>query len=62
MKGKELIALIEADEWYLSRQSGSHRQFKPPAKPVICTVSFHKPFDDIPIGTLNSALKQAGLK
>lgn len=62
MKGKELIAILEADGWYLARQSGSHRQFKHLIKPGICTVSVHKLSDDIPIGTLNSALKQAGLK
>ena len=62
MKGKELLTLLEADGWFLARQSGSHRQFKHPAKPGLCTVSFHKASDDIPIGTLNSVLKQAGLK
>lgn len=62
MKGEELLALLKADGWYLDRQKGSHRQFKHPTKPGVCTVAFHRASDDIPIGTLNNALKQAGLK
>ena len=62
MKGEELLALLKEDGWYLARQKGSHRQFKHYSKSGLCTVSFHKASDDIPIGTLNSALKQAGLK
>jgi len=62
MKGKELLTLLEADGWFLARQSGSHRQFKHPTKLGLCTVLFHNASDDIPIGTLNSVLKQAGLK
>jgi len=40
---------------------GSHRQFKHPAKPGRVTVA-GKPSDDLGEGTLNSILKQAGLK
>ncbi|MFZ5652834.1 MAG: type II toxin-antitoxin system HicA family toxin [Pseudomonadota bacterium] len=61
MKVKELIALIEADGWTQVRQRGSHRQFKHPDKPGTVTVS-GKPNIDVPPGTLNNALKQAGLK
>jgi len=61
MKVKELIALIESDGLRLVRQKGSHRQFHHPTKPGIVTVA-GKPGVDIPPGTLNSALKQAGLK
>jgi predicted RNA binding protein YcfA (HicA-like mRNA interferase family) len=39
----------------------SHRQFKNPRKPGTVTVS-GKPSVDIPPGTLNAILKQAGLK
>ena len=40
---------------------GSHRQYRHPTKPGIVTVAGH-PGVDVPPGTLNSALKQAGLK
>jgi predicted RNA binding protein YcfA (HicA-like mRNA interferase family) len=61
MKVKELIKRIEADGWVKSRQRGSHRQFKHAAKPGPVTVS-GKPSVDVPPGTLNKVLKQAGLK
>jgi len=61
MKVKALIALIEADGWTQQRQKGSHRQFHHPTKPGTVTVS-GKPSVDVPPGTLNSILKQAGLK
>jgi len=61
MKVKELIVLIEADGWSQVRQKGSHRQFHHPTKRGTVTVS-GKPSVDIPPGTLNSVLKQAGLK
>ena len=53
--------MIEANGWYLSRTRGSHRHYKHPAKPGIVTIAGH-PNIDIPKGTLNSILKQAGLK
>ncbi len=61
MKVKELINLIESDGWFQIRMRGSHRQFKHQTKAGTVTVS-GKPNVDIPPGTLNSALKQAGLK
>ena len=61
MKVKELIKLIESDGWIQVRMNGSHRQFKHPTKTGTVTVS-GKPSVDVPAGTLNSALKQAGLK
>jgi predicted RNA binding protein YcfA (HicA-like mRNA interferase family) len=61
MKVKELIALIEADGWLQVRQKGSHRQFQHPTKPGTVTVSGNLSVD-IPPGTLNNVLKQAGLK
>jgi predicted RNA binding protein YcfA (HicA-like mRNA interferase family) len=61
MKIKELIAWLETDGWLQVRQKGSHRQFHHPAKPGTVTVS-GKPNVDIPPGTLNSVMKQAGLK
>jgi predicted RNA binding protein YcfA (HicA-like mRNA interferase family) len=61
MKVKEVIKLLEKDGWYLARTRGSHRQFKNPNKTGTVTVS-GKVNIDIPPGTLNSILKQAGLK
>ena len=61
MKVKELIKLLELDGWVQTRMRGSHRQFKHPTKTGTVTVS-GKPSVDIPPGTLNNALKQAGLK
>ena len=43
------------------QQTGSHRQFKHPVHPARVTVA-GKPGDDVAPGTLNSILKQAGLK
>jgi predicted RNA binding protein YcfA (HicA-like mRNA interferase family) len=61
MKVREVIRLIEADGWRLARTRGSHRQYNHPTKPGVVTVA-GKPSDDLAPGTLNSILKQAGLK
>jgi predicted RNA binding protein YcfA (HicA-like mRNA interferase family) len=61
MRVKELIALIEANGWLQVRQKGSHRQFHHLSKSGTVAVS-GKPGVDVPPGTLNSVLKQAGLK
>ncbi len=61
MKVAELIRLLEQDGWQLARTRGSHRQFRNPSKPGTVTVA-GKLSLDIPPGTLNSILKQAGLK
>ena len=61
MKVRDVIALIEADGWKMIRQKGSHRQYGHPAKQGTVTVAGH-PHVDMPPGTLNSVLKQAGLK
>ncbi|HWD89208.1 MAG TPA: type II toxin-antitoxin system HicA family toxin [Mucilaginibacter sp.] len=60
MKVKEIIKIIEADGWYFSRQTGSHRQFKHPEKKGTVTIA-GKPSDDLNKGTQKSILKQAGL-
>jgi predicted RNA binding protein YcfA (HicA-like mRNA interferase family) len=61
MKVKGIIKLLEKDGWYQARMRGSHRQFNHPNKSGTVTVS-GKLSVDIPSGTLNSILKQAGLK
>ncbi len=61
MKVREITKLIEADRWYLVATRGSHRQYRNPIKPGRVTIA-GKPSDDLAPGTLNSVLKQAGLK
>lgn len=61
MKVREVIKLIETDGWVLVTTRGSHRQYKHPRKPGRVTVA-GKPSDDVAPGTLNSILKQAGLR
>ena len=61
MKVRDLIALIDADGWKNVRTRGSHRQFRHETKAGTVTVS-GKPGLEVPPGTLNSVLKQAGLR
>ncbi|GIP19174.1 addiction module toxin, HicA family protein [Paenibacillus montaniterrae] len=63
MKGlssKALIKIIEQDGWELVHTVGSHRQYKHPTKKGRVTIPH--PNKDLPTGTVNSILKQAGLK
>jgi predicted RNA binding protein YcfA (HicA-like mRNA interferase family) len=53
--------MLHADGWFLVATKGSHRQFKHGSKLGRVTVP-GKPGDDLAPGTLNSILKQAGLK
>lgn len=61
VKVREIIRLVESDGWLLDRTRGSHRQFKHATKRGVVTVA-GKPSDDLAPGTLNSILKQSGLK
>jgi len=61
MKVSDLLRIIEKDGWFMVRQRGSHRQFHHPTKSGAVTVA-GKLSIDVPPGTLNSVLKQAGLK
>jgi len=61
MKVSEVLRMLHDDGWYLAATRGSHRQFKHPTKPGRVTVA-GKPSDDLAPGTLNSILKQSGLK
>jgi predicted RNA binding protein YcfA (HicA-like mRNA interferase family) len=61
MKVSEILRLLHDDGWQIAATKGSHRQFKHPTKPGRVTVP-GKPSDDLAPGTLNSILKQAGLK
>jgi predicted RNA binding protein YcfA (HicA-like mRNA interferase family) len=61
MNREVLQMLGDDDGWCLAATRGSHRQFKHPSKPGGVTVPV-KPNDDLAPGTLDSILKQAGLK
>jgi predicted RNA binding protein YcfA (HicA-like mRNA interferase family) len=61
MKVREIIRILENDGWFQVATRGSHRQFKHAIKPGRVTVA-GKPSDELAPGTLNSVLKQAGLK
>lgn len=61
MKVRDVIRMIEADGWRQVRTRGSHRQFNHAVKPGVVTFP-GKLNDDLAPGTLNSILKQAGLK
>lgn len=61
MKVSEILRMLNDDGWYLAATRGSHRQFKHSSKLGRVTVP-GKPSDDLAPGTLNSILKQSGLK
>jgi predicted RNA binding protein YcfA (HicA-like mRNA interferase family) len=61
MKVKDVIRLLENDGWFPVATRGSHRQYKHPVRPGRVTVA-GKPSEDLAPGTLNSILKQSGLK
>ena len=63
MTYRDLIKLLETDGWFVDRQAGSHIQYRHPSKPGTVTVpAGGKLSRDVPPGTRNSILKQAGLK
>jgi len=59
MKPRELVQLLESNGFIFIRQSGSHAIYKK-ADSKIVVVPIHS--RDIPTGTLNGILKDAGLK
>ena len=61
MKVQEVLRLLNEDGWMVVAVRGSHRQFKHPDKRGRVTVA-GKPSEELAPGTLNSILKQAGLK
>ena len=61
MKVRTVLRMLRQDGWNEVARRGSHRQFNHPTKSGRVTVS-GKPSDDLAPGTLNSILKQAGLK
>jgi predicted RNA binding protein YcfA (HicA-like mRNA interferase family) len=61
MKVRAVIKMIADDGWFIARTKGSHRQFRHRDKPGLVTIA-GKLSDDLAPGTLNSVLRQAGLK
>jgi predicted RNA binding protein YcfA (HicA-like mRNA interferase family) len=61
MKVSDVLRMLQSDGWFLHSTRGSHRQFRHPVKPGRVTVA-GKLSDDLALGTLNSILKQSGLK
>ena len=60
-KVREAIRAVERDGWRLATIKGSHRHYRHPAKPGKVTIA-GKLSTDVPPGTWNNILKQAGLK
>ncbi|WP_168795541.1 type II toxin-antitoxin system HicA family toxin [Paraburkholderia aromaticivorans] len=60
MKSVEVVKLIQAAGWRLVRITGSHHHYRHAARAGLVTIPHPK--KDLPPGTLNSILKQAGLK
>lgn len=60
VNSKEIIRLLLKDGWCKHFQKGSHCQYKHPEKDGKVTVPHPK--KDLPIKTVQSILKQAGLK
>jgi len=59
MNSRVFIKKIKEDGWVLVNIVGSHQQFKHPTKKGKVTIPHPK--KDLPIGTVRSILKQAGI-
>jgi len=62
MTPREVEKKLLADGWVLDSQTGSHRHYKHPTKPGKVTILFHPNPKDLRKKTLESIMKQAGLK
>lgn len=60
MKFREIERIIKNDGWELSYTTGSHYYYIHPTKPGKVTIPYHN--KDLKMKTVNSILKQAGLK
>lgn len=60
MQFREIEDIIKKDDWEYSYTSGSHYYYKHPTKPGKVSIPYHG--KDLKIKTVNSILKQAGLK
>lgn len=65
MNATDLIKKLKEDGWYQVRQNGSHKIFEHLTKKTVSGFPLTVPDHgsrDLKIGTLNSILKDAGLK
>jgi predicted RNA binding protein YcfA (HicA-like mRNA interferase family) len=60
MNTKDVIKALEAAGWTLKRVTGSHHHYRHATLPGLVTVPHPK--KDLPLGTLRSIERQAGLK
>ncbi|WP_333587564.1 type II toxin-antitoxin system HicA family toxin [Phenylobacterium sp.] len=60
MNSRDVIKALEAGGWTLKRVTGSHHHYRHPTLPGLVTVPHPK--KDLPLGTLRSIERQAGLK
>ena len=60
MTAKEVLKKLKSDGWFVVEVDDSHYQLKHPTKKGRVTVPYHS--GDLKPGTLNSILKQSGLK
>ena len=58
MNHNDLVKAVEADGWYLVRQTGGHQQFKHPIKKGLVTI----PLNNIKKNIELSVFRQAGIK
>jgi predicted RNA binding protein YcfA (HicA-like mRNA interferase family) len=61
VKVRDIIKVVEADDWRIATEEGSHRQFNHPSKPGRVTIA-GKSNRDMPIGTLKNIYRQAQIK
>ncbi len=61
LTAKEVLEILKKDGWYEIAQRGSHVQLKHPEKKGKVTVPVHSG-KTLPIGTIKSILKQAGIE
>ncbi len=59
MKSRDVIRRLKKDDWFVVNTEGSHVQLKHPEKPGRVTVPHPK--SNIPVGTLKSIERQAGI-
>ena len=60
MNSRDVIRALKANGWVQVAQKSSHVQFKHPSRPGRVTVPHPK--RDLPLGTLRSIARQAGLR
>jgi predicted RNA binding protein YcfA (HicA-like mRNA interferase family) len=56
---RDTLRALQADGWVVVRIAGGHTHLGHSTKPGICTVAMHA--GTIPLGTLRSIIRQAGL-